>query len=64
LLLALLFPRCEELLVQQKLEIDKFLDAVHAASPIAADQGKIMAIQIQFAQPGRSAVQLESRGGP
>jgi len=33
LLLALLFPRCEELLVQQKLEIDKFLDAVHAASP-------------------------------
>ena len=63
LLFALLFPQCEALLVQQKWEIDKFLDAVQAASHLAADQGKVMAIQIQFVQPDCRAIHTECRSG-
>jgi len=64
LMFALLFPQCEALLVQQKWEIDKFLDAVQAASHLAADQGKVMAIQIQFVQPDCRAIHTECRSGP
>ena len=64
LLLALLFPRCAALLVAQKWEIDNLLDAVQRASHIAADQSKVISIQIQYAQPGCYEVLKESRGGP
>ena len=63
-LLAVLFKTIAfaAMLAEQKMEIDTFLIAVHHASTIAADQGKVMAVQIQFAQSGSQAIELECRG--
>jgi len=65
MLLAVLFKTIAfaAMLAEQKMEIDTFLIAVHHASTIAADQGKVMAVQIQFARPGRQAIRTECRGG-
>jgi len=61
-LLAHLFPVCAELLDEQKWDIDNFLDAVNTASYIAADQSKVMSMQIQFARPGEVEIMKETRG--
>jgi len=61
-LLAHLFPVCAELLVEQKWDIDNFLGAVDTASYIAADQSKVMSIQIQFAKPGIGEIMKETCG--
>jgi len=64
MLLAVLFKTLAfaAMLAEQKMEVDTFLIAVHHASTIAADQGKVMAVQIQFARPGRQAIKAECRG--
>ena len=62
LLLAKLFPQDETLLVERKLELEKFLVAVKRASVVAADQNKVLTIQIQFVQPGRRTIRAETDG--
>jgi len=65
LLITIIFgvdPQDETLLVEQKWEIDKFLDAVQSASVFAADQGKVLTVQIQYAQPGIVTIQEECGG--
>jgi len=64
ILLAVLFKTLAfaAMLAEQKMEVDTFLIAVHHASTIAADQGKVMAVQIQFARPGCQAIETECRG--
>ena len=59
-LLAHLFPVDAELLAEQKWDIDNFLDAVNTASYIAADQSKVMSMQIQFARPGEGEIMKET----
>jgi len=41
----------EDELVVMKWEIEDLIDAVLRSSVVAADQGKILSVQIQFAQP-------------
>jgi len=49
-------PQAEALVEARKVEIENFIDAIHGASVLAADQGKVLSVQIQFAQPGLSAI--------
>jgi len=52
-------PEAEALSVEMKWEIETFLNAVQAASVLAADQGKVLSIQIQFCQPGLTEINEE-----
>ena len=52
----------EELLVEIKWEIENFLDAVQSASVLAADEGKVLSVQIQFAQPDLKEINRECGG--
>jgi len=51
--------QAEALLEERKVEIENFIDAMHGASVLAGDQGKVLSVQIQFAQPGRSSIHQE-----
>ena len=64
MLLAVLFKTIAvaAMLAEHQTEIDTFLIAVHHASTIAADQGKVMAVQVQFAPSGSQAIENECRG--
>jgi len=63
MLLAVLFKTIAlaAMLAEHQTEIDTFLIAVHHASTIAADQGKVMAVQVQFAPSGSQAIENECR---
>ena len=50
------------MLVELKLEVEKFLVAVKVASLELAAQNKVLTVQIQFVQPGHRAVQAETDG--
>ena len=60
LLLAKLFPLDDLILHHQKLEIEKFLDAVQVTSQELASQNKVVTAQIQFVQPGIAEVLNET----
>jgi len=44
-------PQAEALLVEMKVEIDNFIDAVYRVSVVSTDESKVLSFQIQFAQP-------------
>jgi len=55
-------PQAKALLVQMKVEIENFIYAVFSLSVLATDQGKVLSVQIQFAQPGLTAINQECGG--
>ena len=55
-------PEAEALLVEMKWEVETLLNAVQTASVLAADQGKVLSVQIQFSQPGLKEINKECGG--
>jgi len=65
MLIQLIFgvdPRAEWVMMERMVEIENFIDAMFGASVLAADQGKVLSVQIQFAQPGLSEINRECGG--
>ena len=46
-------------MVEMKWELDTFFDAVQRPSVVAVDQGKVLSVQIQYAQPGLATINAE-----